>query len=60
MARLFAVALVAGVFTVFFDVSYQSCVPVLLGRADQLDSRLYSPRRHWLEISATLRTRIAR
>jgi MFS family permease len=32
MAQLFAVALVAGVFTVFFDVSYQSYVPVLLGR----------------------------
>jgi hypothetical protein len=42
------------------DVSYQDYVPVPLGRADQPGSRLYSPRRHWLEISATLRTRIAR
>ena len=37
MAQLFAVALVAGVFTVFFDVSYQSYVPVLLGRDRLLD-----------------------
>jgi len=42
------------------DVSYQDYVPVPLGRADQPGSRLYSPRRHRLEISATLRTRIAR
>jgi hypothetical protein len=31
MAQLFAVALVAGVFTVFFYISCQSYVPVLLG-----------------------------
>ena len=28
--------------------------------ADRPNSRLYAPRRHWLVISATLRTRIAR
>lgn len=37
MAQLFAVALAAGVFTVFFDVSYQSYVPVLLGRDRLMD-----------------------
>jgi len=38
---------------VFFDVSYQSYVPVLPGRAVPAASS-------GLEISATLRTRIAR
>jgi MFS family permease len=37
LAQLFAVALVAGVFTVFFDVSYQSYVPALLGRGQLMD-----------------------
>jgi MFS family permease len=37
MAQLFAVALIAGVFTVFFDVSYQSYVPVLLDRDRLMD-----------------------
>ena len=32
MAQLFAVALLAGLATVFFDVAYQSYVPVLLDR----------------------------
>lgn len=35
MIQLFAVALLAGLATVFFDVAYQSYVPVLVGR-DQL------------------------
>jgi len=35
MAQLYAVALVAGVGTVFFDVAYQSYVPLLI-RSDQL------------------------
>jgi MFS family permease len=35
MAQLFAVALVAGILTVFFDVAYQSYLPALI-RADQL------------------------
>jgi hypothetical protein len=53
IADRFAVALVSGLFTVFFDVSYQSYVPVLPGRAVPAASS-------GLEISATLRTRIAR
>ncbi|HEY6280125.1 MAG TPA: MFS transporter [Streptosporangiaceae bacterium] len=35
MAQLYAVALAAGIATVFFDVAYQSYVPLLI-RADQL------------------------
>lgn len=37
MAQLYAVALAAGVFTVFFDVSYQSYLPMLLGRGQLTD-----------------------
>ncbi len=37
MAQLFAVAILAGVLTVFFDVAYQSYLPSLIGRAQLID-----------------------
>jgi len=37
MGQLYAVAIAAGVFTVFFDVSYQSYLPVLIGTDDLVD-----------------------
>jgi MFS family permease len=37
MAQLYAVAIAAGVCTVFFDVSYQSYLPVLIGTDDLVD-----------------------
>jgi MFS family permease len=37
MAQLYLAALAAGVCTVFFDVSYQSYLPVLLEKADLVD-----------------------
>lgn len=37
MAQLYAVALVAGVGTVFFDVAYQSYLPELIGREQLVD-----------------------
>jgi MFS family permease len=37
MAQLYAVAVTAGVCTVFFDVSYQSYLPVLIGTDDLVD-----------------------
>jgi MFS family permease len=38
MGQLYAVALVAGVFTVFFDVSYQSYLPSLLAHEHLVDA----------------------
>jgi MFS family permease len=38
LAQLYAVALAAGVFTVFFDVSYQSYLPSLLARERLVDA----------------------
>jgi MFS family permease len=35
--QMYAVALVVGVFTVFFDVSYQSYLPALIDRADLVE-----------------------
>ena len=35
--QLYAVAFVIGVFTVFFDVAYQSCLPHLIGRGRLVD-----------------------
>jgi MFS family permease len=37
MGQLYAVAITAGVFTVFFDVSYQSYLPVLIPKEDLVD-----------------------
>jgi len=37
MNQLYAVALVVGVFTVFFDVSYQSYLPALIDRAELVE-----------------------
>lgn len=37
MAQLYAVALITGVGTVFFDVSYQSYLPALIPRADLIE-----------------------
>lgn len=37
MYQMYAVALVVGVFTVFFDVSYQSFLPALIDRADLVE-----------------------
>jgi len=37
LGQLYVVALVTGVFTVFFDVSYQSYLPVLVDRPNLLD-----------------------
>ena len=37
LAQLYVVALAAGVCTVFFDVSYQSYLPVLLGREELME-----------------------
>jgi MFS family permease len=37
MAQLYAVAITAGVCTVFFDVSYQSYLPVLIGKEHLVD-----------------------
>ena len=37
LGQLYAVAITAGVCTVFFDVSYQSYLPVLIGKADLVD-----------------------
>jgi MFS family permease len=37
MGQLYAVAITAGVCTVFFDVSYQSYLPALIGREDLVD-----------------------
>ena len=37
LGQLYAVAIAAGVGTVFFDVSYQSYLPVLIGRDDLVD-----------------------
>jgi MFS family permease len=37
LAQLYAVAVTAGVCTVFFDVSYQSYLPVLIGKDDLVD-----------------------
>src|SRR5215469_2374916 len=37
LGQLYAVAVTAGVCTVFFDVSYQSYLPVLISRADLVD-----------------------
>jgi MFS family permease len=37
LGQLYAVAIAAGVCTVFFDVSYQSYLPVLIGTNDLLD-----------------------
>ena len=37
MSQLYAVALTAGVCTVFFDVSYQSYLPVLVSKRDLVD-----------------------
>jgi MFS family permease len=37
LGQLYAVALTAGVCTVFFDVSYQSYLPVLIGTEDLVD-----------------------
>jgi MFS family permease len=37
LGQLYAVAVTAGVCTVFFDVSYQSYLPVLIGTADLVD-----------------------
>ena len=37
MGQLYAVAITAGVCTVFFDVSYQSYLPVLIDKADLVD-----------------------
>ena len=37
MGQLYAVAITAGVCTVFFDVSYQSYLPVLIAREDLVD-----------------------
>ena len=37
MGQLYAVAIAAGVCTVFFDVSYQSYLPVLIGRDDLVE-----------------------
>ncbi len=37
LAQLYAVALLSGVLTVFFDVAYQSYVPYLIGREHLLD-----------------------
>jgi MFS family permease len=37
MWHLYAVALVVGIFTVFFDVSYQSYLPHLVGRANLVE-----------------------
>ena len=37
LAQLFAVAFLAGVLTVFFDVAYQSYVPGLIGRSELAD-----------------------
>jgi MFS family permease len=38
LAQLYAVAIAAGVCTVFFDVSYQSYLPVLIGTNDLVDA----------------------
>ena len=35
--QLYAVALVTGIFSVFFDVAYQSCLPHLIGRSRLVD-----------------------
>jgi MFS family permease len=37
MGQLYAVAITAGVCTVFFDVSYQSYLPALIGKEDLVD-----------------------
>jgi MFS family permease len=37
MGQLYAVAIAAGVCTVFFDVSYQSYLPALIGKEDLVD-----------------------
>ena len=37
LGQLYAVAIAAGVFTVFFDVSYQSYLPVLIGTDNLVD-----------------------
>jgi hypothetical protein len=38
MGQLYAVAVTAGVCTVFFDVSYQSYLPALIGKDDLVDA----------------------
>jgi len=37
LTQLFAVALVAGVFSVFFDISYQAYLPILVDRKDLVE-----------------------
>jgi MFS family permease len=37
LGQLYAVAITAGVCTVFFDVSYQSYLPILIGKEDLVD-----------------------
>ncbi len=39
MTQLYAVALITGVGTVFFDVSYQSYLPALISRADLVEGK---------------------
>jgi len=38
LTQLFAVALVAGVFSVFFDISYQAYLPILVDRKDLIEA----------------------
>jgi MFS family permease len=37
LAQLFAVALVTGIFSVFFDISYQAYLPILVDRVDLIE-----------------------
>ena len=37
LTQIFVVALVAGIFSVFFDISYQAYLPILVDRGDLIE-----------------------